>query len=85
MSTGTFVNALIGLAREYKTVERRAIVFNKRTAKNGRPARIGPPHFGHDVTLQLLEDGYFTKAEATVFGDALQGLLEASDPRRNRK
>lgn len=84
MSTTTFVNALIGLAREFKMAERRATAFNKRTAQNGRPARIGPPHFGRDVTQQLLEGGYFPKAEATVFGDALQGLLEASDPRRKK-
>ena len=84
MSTHTFVDALIGLAREYKTAQRRVLRFNKNNEVRLRPRRDPPPAFGHEVSARMVETGYFAKAEAEVFGDALQGLLEASDPRRKK-
>jgi hypothetical protein len=103
VSTGTFVNALIGLAREFKTEERRHATYVKRVrrapclrhsdcvlweehvGKCSTVPRIVPPAFGHAVAVMLVVDGYFPQAEAAVFGDALQGLLESSDPRRKKK
>ena len=84
MSTRSFVNALIGLAREYKTAERRAAMWDKRAEKKGMTSRRGPPAFGHDITEMMKEDGYFTPASAEVFGDAIESLLQSSTPRRTK-
>lgn len=69
MSTYTFVDQLIGLAREYKKAERRAIKFN-------RPI----PVFGYEVAESMIDSGYFDEESARVFGDALEAVIQASDP-----
>jgi hypothetical protein len=76
MSTQSFVNALIGLAREYKMKSRRAM-------KSKRP--MGPPAFGADITEQMVESGYFNAIDAQVFGDAVEVVLQSSDPRREKQ
>lgn len=71
MSTSSFVNALIGLARDYKTAERQA-----------RKRRSTAPTLGHEIAVDLLGTGYFPEAEVRAFGNSLDSLLLFSDPRR---
>lgn len=81
MSQRSFVNALIGLAREVKKVKNRVDAMNRdaeRRLKHG-PHKL--PAYGHAVTAMLLKDGYFGKAESVVFGDALEGLLLSYKPK----
>lgn len=78
MSTSTFVNALIGLAREYKMKERRA-------KKNQNSKYHKLPAFGHEVAEMMSEDGYFQKDQAQVFGDVLEDVLRNSTPQRKKK
>lgn len=82
MSTRSFVNALIGLAREHKKAERRAINFNLAAEKRGAISRKHMPHFGHTIAVMMQEHGYFTQANAEVFGDAIESLLQSSTPER---
>lgn len=93
MSTRTFVNALIGLAREYKKREKWA----NQKRKNGcvanpgcykTPGHVGRcqfrvgPAFGQEVAEMMQEGDYFPADQAAVFGDALEEVLRNSDPRR---
>lgn len=79
MSTQTFVNALIGLAREYKTAERRL----KRPSKKYPYGFV--PQFGDEVADYMAESGYFNAVDVNSFGMALDQVLEMSDPRRKAK
>ncbi len=85
MSTNSFTDALIGLAREHKQKERQSITMGKRAVKLSKPKlaeRFPPPTLGHEVTQLLIGSGYFEKASAEVFGDALEALLQNSTPTR---
>lgn len=88
MSTASFVDALIGLAREHKKRERSADALDKRAAARGKISAIAPLYrnaFGRDVADRLADSGYFHPASAAVFGDALEELLQNSTPARKKK
>lgn len=76
MSTGTFVDQLIGLAREYK----KHVRWQAKAAKNPKLRQRPLPAFGQEVAEYMVASGYFPKNDARVFGDALQLVLETSDP-----
>lgn len=70
MSTRTFVNQLIGLAREYKKAVKRA------QKRKNWPF----PAFGHEISEFMIESGYFEKKDAKILGDAIEVVLQSSNP-----
>lgn len=78
MSTQSFVNALIGLARDYHRLERR-----KKEYSGGRQYWMRP--LAPDVVQQMREAGYFDLDTVRKFGGILQLVLEKSKPSRKKK
>ena len=76
MSAQSFVNALIGLCRDHQrgAVRRRGSGITHRHVK---PVSA-------QVVEDMLERGYFRPEEAQVFGDALEMLLQSTDPKRKK-
>lgn len=80
MSTQTFVNALIGLAREHKTAERRLAKRFSTKHPNG-----ALPQFGAEIADYMADSGYFHDVDVNAFGEAVDRILYSSDPRRKSK
>lgn len=79
MSTQTFVNALIGLMREHKKLERRVAKHpNSSWAMRFKP-------LGLEVTEDMVSTGYFDPKSSAVFGDAIEEILRSCDVKRKPK
>jgi len=99
MSTRSFINSIIGLARDHrsdikklKKLEDR-LSNEKKIGKSGgwcteaeldiRKKLIG--EFGKDFAEEMILTGYFDEESSVEFGKALQKVLETSFPTRKKK
>jgi len=74
VSASSFVNALIGLARDHK---RKQNFLKKRPGANILAE-------WHKVHHAMVQSGYFKQDEIEQFATALKDLFQTSDPRRKK-
>lgn len=75
MSASSFVDQLIGLAREHKRDLKRSSKFKY----------VKIPTLGADVAEYMQESGYFDVDTCRVFGDMLEQVLDTSNPTRQQR